>query len=107
MEVLAAIIGLEALKEPCEVEIVSDSKYLVNSVEMGWIDSWFAADWKKKGKDVPNADLWKRLYVQLRKHFVRFTWIKGHDGHPENERCDKLAVEKAKHLEMFSKKGKE
>ena len=90
MELLAVIIGLEALKNPGqEVLVVSDSKYVVDAVEKRWVFSW-----EKKGyKNKKNPDLWKRFLRAYRKHTVRFQWVKGHAGHPENERCDQLAVE--------------
>ena len=94
MELLAVIIGLEALKKPCEVKIISDSKYVVDSIEKGWLDNWVAKNWIKSGnKPVPNAELWKRLIKASKGHEIKFEWIKGHAGHFYNERCDKLAVE--------------
>jgi len=93
MELTAVIEGLRALKEPCEVELYSDSTYVVNSVEKGWVYSWRKKNWmKKKDEPVPNADLWKDLLALLDKHNVSFNWVRGHAGHPENERCDELAV---------------
>lgn len=93
MELLAAIVGLEALKEACAVRLVSDSKYLVDAVQKGWLDQWQANGWKKADrKPVLNPDLWQRLLVQLNRHSVTFEWIKGHAGHPFNERCDALAT---------------
>ena len=89
MELLAVIIGLEALKKHGQtVTVYSDSKYVVDAVEKGWLLSWIKTDFKGK----KNADLWKRFYLIYTKHNVRFKWVKGHDGHPENERCDELAV---------------
>ena len=94
MELLAVIIGLEALKKPCEVKIISDSKYVVDSIEKGWLDNWVAKGWRKAGnKPVPNAELWKRLICSMKNHDIKLEWIKGHAGHEYNERCDKLAVE--------------
>lgn len=94
MELLAAIVGLEALTEPCEVELYSDSKYLVDALTKGWVDSWKKKGWKKAdGKPALNVDLWQRLLAQTQRHSVSFVWLKGHAGHPENERCDALAVE--------------
>ncbi len=93
MELLAAIVGLEALKEACDVRLVSDSKYLVDAVQKGWLDQWQASGWKKADrKPVLNPDLWQRLLIQLNRHSVTFEWIKGHAGHPFNERCDALAT---------------
>jgi|GEM_PF-84359 len=93
MELSAAIAGLSALKSPCEVELWSDSKYLVDAVTKGWARSWRAKGWKKSdGKDALNPDLWERLLDLLSVHKVTFHWVKGHDGHEYNERCDRLAV---------------
>jgi ribonuclease HI len=89
MELLAVITGLEALKrDGCLVTVVSDSKYVVDAVEKGWVFSWE----KKNFKDKKNPDLWIRFLKVFRKHQVRFQWVKGHNGHPENEYCDQLAV---------------
>ena len=100
MELLAAITGLEALKEPCSVTLYSDSKYLTDSVNKRWVFAWRKNNWVKSDKKKAlNVDLWERLLKQMDRHEVTFVWIKGHDGHPENERCDELAVaaaEKAK-----------
>jgi ribonuclease HI len=89
MELLAVIIGLETLKQPgTEVVVTSDSKYVVDAVRLGWVFGW-----EKKGfKGKKNPDLWRRFLVVYRKHKVKMEWIKGHDGHPENERCDELAT---------------
>ncbi len=93
MEILAAIKGLEVLKEPCEVTLYSDSKYLVDSVNQGWIIKWQKNNWyRTKSEKAKNIDLFKRLLELLGVHKVEFVWIKGHAGHPENERCDELAV---------------
>lgn len=99
MELSAVIAGLSALKEPCEVEIVSDSKYVVDAIEKGWLKSWMTKGWKKADRSpVQNVDLWKRLVELLGRHQVGFTWIRGHAGHPYNERCDAIAVEEWKGL---------
>lgn len=93
MELLAVIRGLEALKYPgCTVQVVSDSKYVVDSVNKGWLFSWEKKNFAKQ----KNPDLWKRFLEVYRKHNVSFTWIKGHDQHPQNERCDRMAVEAAR-----------
>ncbi len=93
MELMAALSALEALREPCEVVLTSDSKYLVDAIEKGWLESWVKKGWKKSdGKPALNIDLWKRILVQLERHKVEFIWIKGHAGHPYNERCDEMAV---------------
>lgn len=97
MELLAAITALELLKEPCKVDLYSDSKYLVDSVNRGWLKKWASNGWKKSGSEkAKNIDLLTRLLSQLDKHEISFIWVKGHDGHPENERCDYLATTAAK-----------
>ncbi len=96
MELMAAIAGLEALTRPCEVELYSDSKYLVDAFNQHWIDGWIRKNWKRgKNEPVKNVDLWKRLLAAKGPHQVRFYWVKGHDGHAENERCDFLATSAA------------
>ncbi len=96
MELTAAIAGLSALKQPCEVELWSDSKYLVDAVTKGWARSWRAKGWKKgDGKPALNPDLWETLLALLERHSVRFVWVRGHNGHAYNERCDRLAVAEA------------
>lgn len=93
MELTAVIRALEALKEPCEVTLTSDSKYVVDGIERGWAKSWRARGWRKSdGKPALNPDLWTRLLELLDYHTVRFVWVHGHTGHPYNERCDRLAV---------------
>ena len=93
MELMGVITGLEALKKPCKVIIQTDSKYVVDGIMKGWAKSWKKNGWiKGDKKPALNADLWDRLLNLLEKHDVEFNWIKGHAGHPENERCDKLAV---------------
>ncbi len=97
MELTAVISGLSALKRPCEVNVISDSKYVCDSVTKGWVYSWKKKNWKKSnGKPALNPDLWDKLLLLLETHKVTFTWIKGHAGHPENELCDKMAVEESK-----------
>lgn len=96
MELMAVIVGLEALNQPCEVEVISDSKYVTDAFNAGWVQSWLQNNWKNSKKEaVKNVDLWKRLLEARKQHQVRFTWVKGHAGHPENERCDKLATSAA------------
>ncbi|MBO5292914.1 MAG: ribonuclease HI [Lachnospiraceae bacterium] len=93
MELMAVIVGLEALNRPCEVEIISDSKYVTDAFNQNWIGGWVKNGWKTSTKKpVKNPDLWMRLLKAKEPHRVRFIWVKGHDGHPENERCDKLAT---------------
>jgi ribonuclease HI len=94
MELLGAIAALELLKEPCNVLLTSDSKYLVDGINLGWAKSWRMNNWTKSDKKPAlNADLWGRLLELLEIHDVTFVWVKGHAGHPYNERCDRLAVE--------------
>jgi ribonuclease HI len=93
MELLGVITGLEALKEPCEVTAVTDSQYVVNGIEKGWAAKWKANGWMRNSKDAAlNADLWDRLLTLTKVHKVTFRWIRGHNGHTQNERCDRLAV---------------
>lgn len=96
MELMAVIAGLEALNRPCEVEVYSDSQYVVNAFNQHWVDGWIKKGWKRgKNEPVKNPDLWKRLLAAKEKHEVSFHWVKGHDGHPQNERCDLLATSAA------------
>ena len=96
MELMGVIAGLESLNRPCSVEIISDSKYVTEAFNQKWIDNWQQNGWRKADKKpVLNVDLWKRLLDAAKEHEVRFTWVKGHADHPENERCDKMAVEAA------------
>ncbi len=93
MELLAAIMGLEQLKDPCKVTLVSDSRYLCESINQGWVFQWEQKGWRKADKKPAlNVDLWERMLQQLRRHEITVQWVKGHDGHPYNERCDRLAV---------------
>lgn len=92
MEIMAVIAALEALKQPCAVELFTDSQYVRNAVEKGWLASWQKKNWVKADKKpVLNVDLWQRLVPLLERHQVRLHWLRGHAGHPENERCDELA----------------
>lgn len=100
MELTAVIQALRLLKEPCNVTITSDSKYVCDSVEKGWVYSWQKKAWKKSdGKPALNVDLWEELLPLLKKHKVTFKWIKGHAGHRENEMCDEMAVAEASKFE--------
>ena len=93
MELTAVISGLEALKEPCQVELYSDSKYIIDAIQQRWVYKWAANNWMRNKKEPAlNPDLWQRLLQQLERHQVTLHWVKGHAGHPENERCDALAV---------------
>jgi len=97
MELSGAIAALEALREPCRALLVTDSQYLANGIGKGWAAKWRANGWKKPdGKPAQNADLWSRLLELLEIHEARFEWVRGHAGHPENERCDALAVAESK-----------
>ena len=96
MEILAAIAGLSALKEKCRVLLYSDSQYLVNAIEQGWAERWRANGWRRnKSEKALNPDLWAELLKLVEANKVEFRWIRGHAGHPENERCDRLAMEAA------------
>ena len=102
MELMAAIVGLEALTKPCQVQLYSDSKYLVDAFNQHWMDSWLKKGWKRgKNEPVKNVELWKRLLAAMAPHQVEFIWVKGHDGHPQNERCDKLATSAADGTELI------
>ena len=93
MELLAVISALECLKEPCAVEVCTDSQYIANAFEKGWLDNWQKNGWKTASKKpVKNKELWERLLSQAALHKLSWKWVRGHSGHPENERCDQLAV---------------
>lgn len=97
MELTAVITGLKALKEPCEVDLYSDSKYIIDAVTKGWAVKWKENNWiKSDKKKALNSDLWEQLLELLKIHKVNFFWVKGHAGHAENERCDQLAVKGSK-----------
>ena len=97
MELTAVIQALSALKEPCDVTIYSDSKYVIDAIEKGWAKGWRARGWiKSDKKPALNSDLWQQLLTLLEQHQAHFVWIKGHNEHPENERCDRLAVAESK-----------
>jgi ribonuclease HI len=94
MEIMAAIVALEALKTKCHVSLFSDSEYLVKAIAEGWAKRWKENGWKRNKKDrALNPDLWDRLLKLCDAHEVEFKWIKGHNSHPENEKCDQLAVQ--------------
>lgn len=97
MELTAVIRGLEALTKPCRVTVHTDSRYIVDAFEKGWLENWIARGWRRsatkgQGKPVLNVDLWQRLLELLETHQAEFKWIRGHTGHPENERADRLAT---------------
>lgn len=98
MELLAVITGLESIKNPGqEIMIYSDSKYIIDSVEKKWVFNWVRTNFKDK----KNKDLWLRFLEVYKQHQIRFTWVKGHNGHPENERCDELAVQASKQKNLL------
>lgn len=93
MELLGVIKALEALKSPCDITLYSDSQYVVNAFNQHWVEGWLKRGWKNAKKEpVKNPDLWKRLLAAKKPHQMTFVWVKGHAGHPENERCDALAT---------------
>lgn len=106
MELMAAIVGLEALTRPCEVEIYSDSRYLTDAFNKKWIDGWIRKNWKRgKNEPVKNRELWERLLKAMEPHKVDFIWVKGHDGHEMNERCDTLATTAADSADLIDDPG--
>lgn len=101
MELLAAITGLSALKEPCNVTLYTDSRYLVDAMSLGWAKQWKQRGWKKATKEaVKNPDLWEQLLDLTSYHHVTFEWVPGHSGVVENERCDELSVEAARESDL-------
>ena len=108
MELMAAIAGVEALTRPCLIDLYSDSKYLVDAFNQKWIESWVKNNWRReRSGPVKNSDLWKRLLKAMEPHKVNFIWVKGHDGHPENERCDRLACKAALSRDLIEDEGLE
>jgi ribonuclease HI len=95
MELMAAIKALEALRQPCSVVVFTDSEYLANGISKGWARSWRAKGWRRQGRVVPNWELWRMLLGLCERHRVQMRWVEAHAGHPENERCDWLAVRAA------------
>ena len=94
MGLLAVIVGLESLKERCSVTLYSDSKYVIDGLQKGWALSWQKKGWKKSdGKPALNPELWERLLNLTEQHCMQYVWVKGHNGNPYNERCDRLAVQ--------------
>ncbi len=101
MEIMAAIVALEALNMPCRVTLHSDSKYLVDAMTLGWVQRWKANGWKRNKKDkAVNVDLWERLLGACAEHEVAFKWVKGHAGHADNETCDRLANQAAARTDL-------
>ena len=106
MELLGAIVGLEALSRSCKVDLYSDSTYVVNAMSKGWLEGWQRRGWKTSSKQpVKNQDLWRRLVEAVGDHDVRWHWVKGHAGDAENERCDTLAVEAAHGVDLLDDEG--
>jgi ribonuclease HI len=106
MELMAAIAGLEALKEKCHVTLYSDSEYLVKAMSRGWAQRWRANGWKRsKREKALNPDLWERLWQLCQYHEVEFSWVKGHGGTSENIRCDELAVQAARQPDLPADEG--
>lgn len=106
MELLGAIVGLEALTRPCQVALWSDSQYLVHAMTKGWLDGWQRRGWRTSQKEpVKNQDLWQRLLRAIDAHRIEWHWVRGHTGHPENERCDELAVAAANGGELLDDVG--
>ena len=108
MELMAVIAALEALNRPCSIELYSDSKYVVDAFNQNWIGGWLKKGWKRgKNEPVKNVDLWKRLLKAKEPHQVKFIWVKGHAGHPQNERCYQLATSSADGEELMVDEGVE
>ncbi len=97
MELMAVLKGFEILTKPCHVQVYSDSQYIVNAFNLGWLNSWVLNGWSrgKKKEPVKNEDLWRIILDHTTKHQTEFIWVRGHDGHPQNERCDVLATQAA------------
>ncbi len=108
MEIMAAIAGLEALREKCHVTLYSDSEYLVKAISQGWAKRWRAKGWMRNPKEAAlNPDLWERLLQQCERHQVEFQWVRGHAGNHENERCDQLATQAAAQPDLLVDGGYE
>lgn len=106
MELLGVIEPLENLKESCEIVVITDSQYVANAVNQGWINGWVQRNWKTASKkDVKNQDLWARMIHLLNKHDIKMQWVRGHNEHPENEECDKMAVEARQREALFIDEG--
>lgn len=106
MELLGVIVALEALRRPCVVKVVTDSQYVVKAFNDHWVDGWLKRGWKNsQKKPVKNVDLWQRLLAAKEPHQVSFHWVKGHAGHPENERCDQLATAAADGAGLLKDEG--
>ena len=107
MELMAVIVGLEALNRPCQVEVYSDSKYVTDAFNKHWVEGWLKKNWRGSSGPVKNVDLWKRLLKAKEPHQVKFIWVKGQDGHEQNERCDFRATSAADGTELIEDEGLE
>lgn len=108
MEIISVLEGLKALNEPCRVDVYSDSQYVCHAIRKGWLSSWQKNNWTKSDKKpVKNRDLWEALLPLLTQHQVTFHWLRGHAGHPENERCDALARQQAGRTDLPADMGME
>lgn len=106
MELLGAIAGLEALTQPCKVDMWSDSQYVVHALTKGWLDGWQKRGWRTANKEpVKNQDLWQRLLRAMESHTIEWHWVRGHTGDVENERCDELAVAAANGSDLLEDEG--
>lgn len=106
MELMAVIVGFEALTKPCHVKLVSDSQYVLKAFTEHWVEGWIKKGWKRgKNEPVKNVDLWKRLLKAMEPHTIDFCWVKGHNGHPQNERCDTLATTAADGNQLLVDEG--
>lgn len=106
MELLGAIVGLEALKRPCNVQLWSDSQYVVHALTKGWLESWQKRGWRTSQKEpVKNQDLWQRLLLAAQPHAIDWQWVRGHTGNVENERCDQLAMAAASGGDLLDDAG--
>lgn len=106
MEILAVLEAFRCLKKPCDVNLCSDSKYVIDALELGWAEKWRSNGWMRTKKDKAlNVDLWEPLLSEISKHNVTYTWVKGHAGHPENERCDHLATTAYNSANLIDDKG--
>lgn len=108
MELMAVIAAVEELRQPCEIELFSDSQYIINAFNKGWVYSWLKKGWVRgKNDPVKNVDLWKRLLKDIKEHDVTWNWVKGHSGHSQNERCDALATQAADSDHLMEDRGYE
>ncbi len=107
MELMGVISALEALNQGCQAEVISDSVYVIKAFNEHWIDKWVNTNWMRGRDPVKNVDLWMRLLEAAKPHQIKWTWIKGHAGHPENERCDRLASDAAKANDLPADTGYE